>query len=175
MVQPSKSALAWAHQFTPPLPDDVTAESSVMVRYDGARIGEEDVIYFVIGSDDLGRLPDHVLEGLEFSVRDEEGGVHGSPDAFFIGSEWRLSLYVNTEAYPDFLDRVRDAASSVGLMSLVGHGDLHLMRGRDGDISAPAVPAFVENGLGYVPSLLAISYLERIRPQHDRTSGPELG
>ena len=173
MVQPSKSALAWAHQFPPPIPESVSGDRAVVVRYDGVKLEGLDVIYAVIGSDDLGRLPDDLIRDLEFSTPGADGQLRGSPDAFFIGSERQLSLYVNTEAYPDFLDRVRDAAHRSGLTPLIGEGDLRLMMGPDGDLSAPAVPAFVENGMGYVPSPLAMSYLDRVRPAHDGPSGPD--
>lgn len=173
MVQPSKSALAWAHQFPPPIPQDVSGDKAVIVRYDGVKMNGDDVIYAVIGAEDLGRLPSDLIRGLEFSVQASDGVLRGSPDAFFIGSERQLSLYVNTDAYPDFLDRVRDAAYEAGLTPLIGEGDLRLMTGPDGDISAPQVPAFVENGMGYVPSLLAMSHLERVRPDHDASSGPD--
>jgi len=175
MVQTSKSALAWAHQFPPPIPQGVQSEQAVVVRYDGVKVEDVDVIYAVIGGEGLSRLPDSLFRELEFSVRDRDGELRGSPDAFFIGSERHLSLYVNTDAYPDFLDQVRDAAHGAGLTPLIGEGDLRLMTGPGGDLSAPRVPAFVENGMGYVPSLLAMSYLERIRPDHDGYSGPELG
>lgn len=175
MVQPSKSALAWAHQFPPPIPQGIPAEQAIVVRYDGVKVEGVDVIYAVMGADDLSRLPDQLVRDLEFSVQGADGELRGNPDAFFIGSERLLSLYVNTEAYPDFLDQVRDAAHRIGLTPLIGEGDLRLMTGPGGDLSAPQVPAFVENGMGYVPSLLAMSYIERVRPDHDGYSGPELG
>jgi hypothetical protein len=173
MVQPSKSALAWAHQFPPPIPQGVKSDQAVVVRYDGVKLEGVDVIYAVIGADDLSRLPGQLIRDLEFSSSGADGELRGSPDAFFIGSERLLSLYVNTEAYPDFLDKVRDAAHNSGLIPLIGEGDLRLMTGPGGDLSAPQVPAFVENGMGYVPSLLAMSYLERVRPDHDAYSGPD--
>lgn len=175
MVQPSKSALAWAHQFPPPIPDSIPAEQAILVRYDGVKVEGIDVIYAVIGSEDISRLPDHILRNLEFNIRDPDGELRGSPGAFFIGSERRLSLYVDTAVYPDFVGQVRDAAYQAGLTPLIGDGDLRLMTGPGGDLSAPQVPAFVENGMGYVPSLLAMSYLERVRPDHDGYSGPDIG
>jgi hypothetical protein len=173
MVHPSKSALAYAHQFPPPLPEGVPADTAVIVRYDGVKIDDQDVFYAVLGAADLSRLPDRILRELEFSVRDRDGELRGSPDAFFIGSERHLSLYVNTDAYPDFVATVQAAALERGLILLNGEGDLRQMRGPDGDVSAPPVPAFIENGMGYVPSLLAMSYLDRIRPEADPDAGPD--
>jgi hypothetical protein len=175
MFMPSKSDRAYAALFAPPLPDGVLAEKAVIIRYDGVRVGHENVIYAVLGSEDLSRLPADVLGGLEFSVRAPDGELRGSPSAFFIGSERHLSLYVDTDAYPDFIDVVKTATFERGLTLLNGEGDLRSMMGPDGDISAPAVPAFIENGMGYVPSLLAMSYLDRIRPEHDTYTGPEFG
>ena len=172
MGHTTKSALAWAHQFPPPLPDGVSADTAVIIRYDGVKIGGEDVFYAVLNAADLSRLPDTVLRGLDFSVPDRDGEMRGSPDAFFIGSERHLSLYVNTDAYPDFVSTVQVATLRRGMTFLNGEGDLREMRGPDGDVSAPNVPAFVENGMGYVPSLLAMSYLERIRPA-DPDAGPD--
>lgn len=175
MFMPSKSDRAYAALFAPPLPEGVQAERAVIIRYDGVRIGQENVIYAVLGSEDLSRLPGEVLEGLEFSVRAPDGELRGSPSAFFIGSERHLSLYVDIDAYPDFIDEVKAATFERGLTLLNGEGDLRSMMGPDGDISAPEVPAFIENGMGYVPSLLAMSYLDRIRPAHDTYTGPEFG
>lgn len=173
MGQQAKSALAWAHQFPPPLPDGVDADGAVIIRYDGVRVGEHDVFYAVLNATDLSRLPDEVLKDLTFSVQDQDGELRGSPDAFFIGSERHLSLYVNTDAYPDFIGRVQAAALHRGLVFLNGEGDLREMRGPDGDVCAPPVPAFVENGMGYVPSLLAMHYLDRIRPERGADAGPD--
>jgi hypothetical protein len=178
MAQPSKSEHAWMHQFPPPIPEGLSPDETVVVRFDGVKVGEVDVIYAVIGAEDLARMPDAVMRDLEFSVRSPDGELRGSPNAFFTGSERRLSLYVNTEAYPDFLDEVRDAAYGSGLTPVIADGDLRLMTGPDGDISAPSVPAFVQNGEGYVPSLVARSYLDRVRPDHgsrdhDRNAGPD--
>lgn len=175
MHMPSKSDRAYAALFAPPLPDGVLADKAVIIRYDGVRIGAENVIYAVLGSEDLSRLPSEVLDGLEFSVMDADGELRGSPSAFFIGSERHLSLYVDVDAYPEFIDQVKTATFGRGLTLLNGEGDLRSMMGPDGDISAPAVPAFIENGMGYVPSLLAMSHLDRIRPDHEPYSGPELG
>jgi len=175
MFEPSKSEFAYSHQFHPPIPDGIEEGSAIKVRYDGAQISGESVIFAVISSSDLGRLPADITRGLEFSVQDTSGQLRGNPDAFFIGSERDLSLYVNTDAYPDFIDEVREAASTSGLTFLNAVGDLQYMKGPDGDITAPTVPAFIENGMGYVPSLLAMSYLERIRPNHDADTSPELG
>lgn len=174
MGQHSKSALAWAHQFPPPLPDGVSAETAVILRYDGVKIGGEDVFYAVLNAADLSRLPETVLQGLEFSLKDRDGEVRGSADAFFIGSERHVSLYVNTDAYTDFVETVQAATLRRGLTFLNGEGDLREMRGPDGDVSAPNVPAFVENGMGYVPSLLAMYYLDRIRPAADPDAGPDV-
>lgn len=173
MVQPSKSALAWAHQFPPPIPAGLVPDETVTIRYDGVKVAGQDVIFAVIGADDLSRLPDRLVRGLEFCVPGADGELRGSPDAFFIGSERHLSLCVSIDAYPDFIDRVRELSDEAGLVDLNGEGDLRLMMGPDGDISAPDVPAFVENGMGYVPSVLAISYLDRIRPEHVPNTGPE--
>lgn len=175
MVQPTKSPLAWAHQFPPPLPAGLDMDRTILIRYDGVKAEGGDVIFAVLGADQMRLLPERVTEGLEFSRRDAEGEIRGSPDAFFIGSERHLSLYVNVDAYPDFIERVRDLAFEQGLDVAIGEGDLQSMTGPDGDISAPKVPAFVENGLGYVPSVLAMSYLSKIRPVPDAHPGPDLG
>jgi len=175
MVQPTKSALAWGHQFPPPLPAGLDIEQTVLIRYDGVKAEGGDVIFAVLGSDHLRLLPEEVTRDLAFSVRDETGELRGSPNAFFIGSERELSLYVNIDAYPDFVDQVRDLAIRSRLAVATGEGDLRSMTGPDGDICAPEVPAFIENGLGYVPSMLAMSYLERLRPAPDAYSSPDIG
>jgi hypothetical protein len=82
---------------------------------------------------------------------------------------------VDIDAYPNFIDKVKAATFERSFTLLNGEGDLRSMMGPDGDISAPAVPAFIENGMGYVPSLLAMSYLDKIRPDHDAYTGPEFG
>ena len=175
MHMPSKSDRAYAALFAPPLPDGVLVEKAVIIRYDGVRVGDDNVIYAVLGSDDLSRLPSEVLDGLEFSVMDADGELRGSPSAFFIGSERHLSLYVDLDTYPEFIEEIKTASLERGYTLLSGEGDLRSMMGPDGDISAPAVPAFIENGMGYVQSRYAMSYIDRIRPDHEPYSGPELG
>ena len=174
MVQSSMSALAWAHKLSPPFPDSIIADQAVAVRYDGVNVDGTNVIYAVVSGEDLARLPEEVMNGLEFAVPGRDGVLRNSPDAFFVGSERDFRLYVNTEAYPDFVDQVGNAAHDVGLTPLIGDGDLRLMTGPDGDISAPRFPAFIENGMGYMSSLRAISHLEHARPARDDYSGPEL-
>lgn len=174
MVQPSERALALAHQFPPPFPEGVPWEQAVVIRYDGVKLDDTDVIYAVIGSEDLARLPETLIGGLDFNVRGVDGNVKGSPHAFFIGSERQLKLCVNTDAYPDFTKQVSDAALDAGLIPLNAEGDLRLMTGPDGDVSSPEIPAFVKNGMGYVPSLMAISYLNRNRPEKEPDAGPDI-
>lgn len=173
MVQPAKSRLAWSHHYPPPLPAGADPDTSVLVRYDGARINDQDVIFAVLDKDDLSRLSEDVLHGISFSSRGEDGELRGSSEAFFVGSELRLHLYVDLDAYPDFVDRVRSSAELSGCTLLNGVGDLAQMRDRSGDISAPDVPAFVENGMGYVPSSIAMSYVERMRQPGDTDATPE--
>lgn len=169
-----RSELAWAQQFPPPIPAGIIPERTVTIRYDGVRANGHEIIFAVLGDDDLRRLPDRLIRGLDFSVVRPDGELRGSPDAFFIGSERQLSLCVNIDAYPDFTEQVRDLALEAGFTALNGDGDLQLMKGPDGDITAPPIPAFVENGLGYVPSRLAMSYLGIEPDAHDH-SGPDFG
>lgn len=174
MVQSKQIPLAGAHQFPPPLPDGVDHDRTVVIRYDGVKASGGDVIFAVIGGDHLAMIPDRALEGLEFSRYNPQGELRGSPDAFFVGSERRLSLYVNVDAYPDFIKRVRDLALENGFDVAIADGDLKNMTGPDGEISAPRFPAFVMNGQGYVPSFVALSHLYQNRPKADAHSGPDL-
>lgn len=174
MVQPSERALALAHQFPPPFPEGVPWEQAVVIRYDGVKMDDTDVIYAVIGSEDLVRLPETLISGLEFNVRGSEGNLKGSPHAFFIGSQRQLKLCVNTDVYPDFTKQVSDAALEAGLIPLNAEGDLRLMTGPDGDLSTPRFPAFVQLGMGHVPPFLAISYLDRNRPEKGPDASPDL-
>lgn len=176
MTHASKSDRAWSHQFPPPLPQEVDAHKSVVIRYDGVSMGQEKLIWAVMNKDDLAKLPQEVLDGIEFIQRDDEGDLRGNIHAFFVGSERHLSLYVNTEEYPDFISKIRDASSSRGMTPLNSIGDLRNMMGPDLDILPPEIPAFVENGWSHVPSSLAVTHLESVRRQRSEVddSAPDI-
>lgn len=173
MAQPIKSGLAWAHNYPPPLPEGVDPDRSVLIRYDGAKIDNQDVFFAVLDKEDLTRLSRSVLEDIEFSRIGPDGEPRGSSEAFFVGSERRLHLYVDIDRYPDFIDRVRESAEEAGLTVLNGHGDLVRMQDEEGDVVAPVIPAFVENGMGHVPSTIAMNYVGNMRDPGDPDATPQ--
>lgn len=156
-----KSPLAWSHMF-PPQISQRQSESAVKLRYDGATIDGQPVFFCVINQADLSRLGSDALSGLVFD---------NTSDAFFVGTELDLNLYVDMDAHPDFIDTIIDRANERGISVLNGAGDLEAMMDADRNLVAPDVPAFIENGVGHVPATYALSFIDKGKV----SDGPEFG
>ncbi|MCE6959641.1 hypothetical protein LAZ40_11490 [Cereibacter sphaeroides] len=120
-----------------------TSPDSLTIRYDGRMRDGEPVVYAVIAARDLAMLPDEVTGHLGL---DGSADRRGTEHAFFVKSPSGLALYVDTNHHEDFLPRLVDACEDRDIGVLSAAGDLRLMMDRDGQLTPPDVPAFIENG-----------------------------
>lgn len=165
--------LAKAHRPPPPLPSQVleNREMGVVVRYDGFSSGNESHVYGVFALNDLAKLDPSHLEQLDFA---------DARRAFFREGEAGTQLYVDLDAYTDFVADVIADASARGLPVADVTGDLNVMTVDTGELAPPAKAAFMLNGTTHVPSRVGLDEVEIARrgyesrgPSYEAPDGPE--
>lgn len=159
------SRLAATHTRPPVLSAIAQADRDklIVLRYDGMEEKGEQKVFAMIAAADLAKLQADVLDDLPLALRDKDGVLHGSKDAFFMQTEAGTTLFVNSDEHSDFIDRVIDTAYDNGLFVENYRADLRGLMNEDLDIEAPAHPAFIENACPHVPAALAIKEIKDAR------------
>lgn len=149
------ASLAVAQAIPPDHADGIT------LRYDASIDGDGDpVVYAVIESSDLCKLPIDVLSGLGIGA-DRQDQIGDS--VFFVGDDASLRLLVDTDVFPSFKADLEDITSDHGITLYNAQGDLHALCGPDGDIIVPNMPAFVHAGMGRIATDVALAMLTEER------------
>jgi hypothetical protein len=130
---------------------------AITIRYDAGVDSDGDpVVYAVVDSEDLCKLPVDVLSSL--GVGADRQDIDGDP-VFFAGNDHVLRLFVDTDAYPSFKADLIDIAEDHGLDLRDAHGDLRALCGGQNDIGKPNMPAFVHAGHERIDSNVALAML----------------
>lgn len=154
------AVLAQAQAFQPPAPEAIT------LRYDAARDADGDpVVYAVLSAEDLRKVPSDLLSGL--GVGADKRDVQGDP-VFFVGNDAGLSLYVDTDVFPNFKADLIDIAADLGMPLRDAEGDLKMLCAGGLDMAIPDMPAFVHAGMERIDTAVAIATLELERDQSHR-------
>ncbi|MFG6082241.1 hypothetical protein ACEUZ9_002885 [Paracoccus litorisediminis] len=154
------AALARAHAKPLPRPAEMS-EADILVRYDAKNEPDGPVVYAVIDCADLAKVPKDVLNGLDLAVRHDDGSFSAGKHSFFIRRETgNISLYVDEDAHPSFLQRLGKACRQNSGSIFIAAGDARNMIGPSGDIEPAPVTAHVANGFrraSVLEGLLAIN------------------
>lgn len=156
-------AVALAHFLPIPLRQEAREgrARNILVRFDAMERNDEPVVFAVIGVGDLAKLPEDTLQGLKMLTIGDDGRLRGNPDAFFMRGPNGVSLYVNTDNDGGVVDRIYDIALEEDMVVEVADGDLRLLSDPDGEIVAPASPAF--GAFDHVPVRKAIEMIHDLR------------
>lgn len=175
VVAMSPLTIAAAHRLPLPLSDQdlEIRDQAVAIRYDGMMRQGEPVVFAVVASRDLAKLPEDVLDGLELLKRGEDGVLKGSAHAFFMRSHYGTSLIVDTGQHEGFLPRLVDICEDLNMPVLTAQGDLRVMADAQGEMAPPATPAFITNGHRNVPVRQALDEIQSLRQDRDQ-AGPAL-
>lgn len=153
MYQRTSGDIARAHRFPVPLSDAALQkrDQSVLVRYDGKRIEDENIMFVILSVADLAKLPPEVMDLREADIDGET--------AFFRETPAGVSLYLEADTHAERLMALRNFALSGPLGLLDCLGDLRIMGAPDA-LRAPARPAYEENDFGVVDAKSALRLLE---------------
>lgn len=159
----STTELAISHRFPPAL--DCPTGRDFVIQYDILPLGDETRVFAVIDGMSASLLPEGTVEALEL------GGL----DAFAVGTESDFRIYLDTDAREGDLDAVIDTANATGARVHSCMDDLRVILTPDG---APrddmTTPAFIVNGMGYLPADRVALRLEDLRGGATPHAGPDV-
>lgn len=164
----SPLTIAAAHRLPLPLSDQdlEIRDQAIAIRYDGMMRQGEPVVFAVVSSADLAKLPEDAIADLDLLKRGEDGVLKGSPHAFFMRSHYGTSLIVDTDYHEGFLPRLVDLCEERNIPVLTAQGDLRVMADAQGDMAPPATPAFMTNGHRNVPVRQALEEIQALRQDY---------
>lgn len=156
---------------------DSGRESAVVVRYDGAMAAKgREVVFAVVSTEDLAKLPADLLQGMNMLETSDEGALVGSRAAFFAEHPAHgTCLYVDTERHESFLVRARQACEADGLGFIPVKGDLLALEDGRGFITPPAKSAAQKNGFPAVSTRDGLDEVRERRAMIEARHPAEIG